>query len=247
MTPSLADGGFAFGVPVGAFDLPHPRIHPRIFLLVRRVLIEAFSLLRQREGSALAGYIEDEITRRLRDIIENDFRHRGVAVPGFDRENFECVARQSEVENYNCTKVQKKPDMVFRFREEQEPPRILSTHHALFVECKPVDATHPAGSDYCDEGLRRFVVGDYAWAMQDALMIGYVRAGRSIARHLVPALASRADLQTVRAPGLAWPDLAPAEPATEALHVTVHERGFSWCGGKGPACPVTIYHSWHQA
>ena len=65
----------------------------------------------------------------------------------------------------------KDPDLWFRLRSDEEPTTVLSTHDGLFVECKPVDNSHPVRSDYCDKGLLRFIVGDYAWAMQDALMV----------------------------------------------------------------------------
>ncbi|MBC7369894.1 MAG: hypothetical protein H7343_24275 [Undibacterium sp.] len=211
-------------------------------------MIEAFALLRQRvkasSGKTLADFKEDEVTLALLGIIENDFRQNG-RVAGFDRALFDEVTRQREVENYNFQKTQKKPDMLFKLRTDEEPPTVISTQHALFVECKPVDSGHPAGSDYCDCGLQRFIDGDYAWAMQDALMIGYVRDGRTIAGHLAPAMKFRSGLQTVSRPTRHPHPQTVANSETEALHFSVHQRLFPWPDGKGPACEITIYHSWH--
>ena len=86
--------------------------------------------------------------------------------------------------------------MLFRLRGDDDTARVISTQNGLFVECKPVDAAHPPGGDYCDAGLIRFVNGDYAWAMQESLMVGYVRDGRTIKSHLHPAIATRAMLCT---------------------------------------------------
>jgi hypothetical protein len=250
MTSFDQEGLFATGLEPGAYDLPHPRIAPRVILLVRRVLIAAFALLRKRchEGNeSLATLKENAITLRLRAIIENDFRMTGTSVPGFDRHTFDPVYRQTKVENYNFTAVQKEPDMLFRIRSDEEPLRVISSQHALFVECKPVDSGHPGGSSYCDDGLKRFVLGDYAWAMQDALMVAYVRDGRTIHAHLAPAMKERSALEVEQAVTPVFKTTAPADPETEQLHASVHRRSFSWCGGKGPACPITVYHSWHQA
>jgi len=241
------DSLFALGVPPDDYHLPHPRIALPVILIVRRALIEAFARLRQRcqmSGPALATCKEDDITRALLGILENDLRQRGT-VPGFDKILFEEVTRQREVENYNLTKTQKKPDMVFKLRADEETTPVISTQHALFVECKPVDAAHPAGSDYCDAGLQRFVDGDYAWAMQDALMIGYVRDARTIAQHLVSAMATRPALNVVAPSSPLGERAADADMATHALHCSSHDRQFPWPGGKGPACAITIYTSWH--
>ena len=40
---------------------------------------------------------------------------------------------------------------------------------------KPVDDDHATGTHYCDSGINRFVNGDYAWAMQEGMMVAYVR------------------------------------------------------------------------
>jgi hypothetical protein len=242
-----ADSLFALGLPPEDYDLPHPKIELPIILIVRRALVEAFARLRERcrlTGRDLAATKENDVTRALLGVLENDLRQKGT-VAGFNKTFFEEVTRQREVENYSFIKTEKKPDMVFKLRSDEEAAQVLSTQNALFVECKPVDSNHPAGGDYCDAGLRRFVEGDYAWAMQDALMIGYVRDGRIIAGHLVPALQQRPKLETLSLPKPVDASSAAADSATEALHTSSHRRPFPWPGGKGPACTITIYHSWH--
>src|ERR1035441_3170555 len=77
------------------------------------------------------------------------------------------------------------------------PPRAMNSQHGLFIECKPVDADHTVGAHYCDKGIIRFVRGDYAWAMQSAMMIGYARAGYTIIPKLSDALARPNKISTV--------------------------------------------------
>jgi hypothetical protein len=241
-------GFFTLGRSLEDYDLPHPRLGFPVILLIRRVLLRAFDVLRA-QGRNLAAATEDQITAALRSIIENDLRQTG-SVAGFDGRYYETVARQGQVANYDGTRHSKSPDLCFKLRNDDcEPRRVLSEFDALFVECKPVDAAHSAGGKYCDDGLVRFVCGDYAWAMQEAMMLAYVRDGRSIAGHLLPAMAESARkslLKTIQMPEASRSPFASATSAAEALHVSKHGRGFPWPDGKGGATEITVYHVWPQ-
>ncbi len=243
----MSDGLFTLGVPSEEYDLPHPRLGLAVILLVRRVLLRAFEMLFER-GLSLALMKEDEITTALRGIIENDLRQKG-GVSGFSRHTYDSVVRGGQVANYDFGSLTKAPDLCFRLRDDEEEPRpVLSEHDALFVECKPIDKVHAIGSRYCELGLRRFVDGDYAWAMEEGLMLGYTR-GRTIAVDLIPEMQkpSRLEqLKTAEPPrpiGLAG---AAAQVRAETLHVSRHRRGFPWVAGKGPATDILIYHTWHD-
>ncbi len=248
MNSNSPDGLFTLGVPPEEYHLPHPRLELPVILLIRRVVLRAFEMLCER-GYSLATKKEDDITAALRGIVENDLRQKG-AVKGFNCRTYEAVIRQGQTENYDFTKITKTPDLCFKLRNDTEEPRlVLSTHDALFVECKPVDRTHPPGSKYCDDGLSRFVDGDYAWAMEEGLMLGYARHGRTIAKHLIPAMqeSTRFDrLKTAELPNPVENPGALAQDNAEALYVSRHRRGFSWVGDKGSATDILIYHSWHN-
>lgn len=243
---SSPSGLLTQGVPASAYCLPHPPLDLPVILVVRQVLLRAFEMLMEC-GFDLAKEKEDRITTALRNVIENDLRQSG-AVSGFDRRRFDTVVRQTQTENFDSTKLAKAPDLWFKLRHDDEEPRaVLSTQDALFVECKPVDGDHSAGSAYCDDGLIRFICGDYAWAMPEAMMIGYSRAGRTIPGHLVPAMSAPNRLATLKTEALptAVAQTEPSERA-ETLYKSRHQRGFSWPDDKGPATEITIYHSWHR-
>lgn len=248
MSMGPAIGLFALGVQPADYDLPHPRLGPRVVLLVRRVLLRAFEQLRA-DGFSFATANEDEITAALRGLIENNFRQNRI-VPGFNRRTFESVVRQGQVANYDFTRLTKTPDLCFKLRHDEEVSRrVISEFDALFVECKPVDATHSAGGDYCDLGLQRFVEGSYAWAMEEGLMIGYARHGRTIAKNLLPVMQDSAQvesLQTTQLPQALSHSSAATVSGAEALHLSRHRRGFPWIAGKGAATEILIYHSWHD-
>lgn len=239
-------GFFTLGVPPDQYDLPHPRLGLPVILFLRRVLLRAFEKLRDR-GFPLATELEDSVTEQLFNVLENDLRQTG-EVDGFNLTFYERVVRHAPVTNYSRQKLGKAPDLSFKLRDagaERRP--VVSSHDALFVECKPVDKGHAAGSAYCDDGLIRFVNGDYAWAMQDAMMLAYVRNGRSIAQHLTPAMAKRkVSLGVVRPLEICQIRAAASCAEAEAVHITQHRRDFQWPDGKGLATDITVYHLWHQ-
>lgn len=245
MSDAPTAGFFTLGVPPERYHLPHPRLGLPVILLIRRVLTRALELLRQQQFR-LADATEDEVTAALRSIIENDLREAG-SVAGFNKRTYEPVVRQGQWANYNGAVLTKTPDMCFKLRHDESEPRlVIPEFDALFVECKPVDATHPAGSKYCDDGLIRFVRGDYAWAMQEGMMLAFARDGRTIAKHLIPAMSEKGriiSLHVLDLPKATAVSLAPE--AAEAVHVSQHRRPFSWIDRKGAATDITIYHLWH--
>lgn len=142
----------------------------------------------------------------------------------------------------------KAPDLFFKLRDDAIEPRpVLSEFEGLFIEAKPVDSKHPVGSKYCDDGLIRFVRGDYAWAMQEAMMLAYARDGRNIVGHLIPAMTETSrmsSLATIHLPHVSSATVACTE--AEAIHISQHRRAFFWPDGKGLATDITVYHLWHR-
>jgi hypothetical protein len=134
------------------------------------------------------------------------------------------------------------PDLVFHLQPERLDT--LSTHDAIFAECKPVHATRAAGAHYCDRGIVRFINGDYAWAMQDALMIAYVRDGRTIQRHLSSEALNEVRMRILRVRERPCPVQKRSPHANvEKLHWSRHGRNFPWPDGRG-ATEINLYHSW---
>jgi hypothetical protein len=246
MSTSETAGFFTLGVPAERYHLPHPHLSLPVLLLIRRMLLRAFELLRAQNFN-LADAKEDEVTAALRRTIENNLRQTG-EVPGFDKRKFETVIRQGQWANYDGKSLTKAPDLFFKLRDDESEPRlVLSEHDGLFIETKPVDATHTVGSKYCDDGLIRFVRGDYAWAMQEAMMLAYARSDRTIKRFLLPAMPEArrmSTLQTQQLPTRLTMEMAGSTPAAEAVYLSRHERTFQWPDSKGQATPIDIFHVW---
>lgn len=248
MSEQAATGLFTLGVAPDRFQLPHPPLGLPVILLVRRVVIFAFERLRE-ESFSFETAKEDQVTAALSSVIENDLRQKG-SVPGFNRQTYEKVVRSGQVANYDLSRLTKSPDLCFKLRnDEEEPNPVLSEHDALFVECKPVDRTHSAGGKYCDDGLCRFVDGDYAWAMGEALMLGYVRHGRSLEKNLIHDMREPTRFRALgilELPAVVLHPAASAVAHAETLYVSRHRRGFSWVADKGAATDILVYHSWHD-
>lgn len=248
MNAATSRGFFTLGVSSEDYQLPHPRLELPMILLIRRVLCRALELLRE-EKFRLAEAVEDQVTTALRAVIENKLRETG-SIPGFNKRTYDFVSRQGQFANYDGTRLGKSPDLCFRLRhDEAEPRMVVPEYDALFVECKPVDKKHFAGSDYCDDGLIRFVRGDYAWAMQEGMMLAYARDGRTIADDLIPAMDQpdrRTSLATVQLPQACHVSNATADAHAEPVHISKHRRDFRWRDEKGKATDITIYHLWHD-
>ena len=116
------------------------------------------------------------------------------------------------MENYNGEKISKKPDLVFHLQRENALRD--QRQDAIFAECKPVDRDHSLSANYCAVGtdrvgVERFIIGDYAWAMHEAMMIGYVRGAFRIHPDLATSLADSQRHELLGSPTIPVALLAP--------------------------------------
>ena len=233
-------GFFADGID---YQLPHPPIDDAVLLITHNAICRAFVLLRGSDFSLGTAH-EDDITRQLHLILENRLRQKG-EIPGFDERLFRKVWRAPEFTNFDGSHLAKKPDLVFELVRDET--LVLSTHDALFVECKLVGKSHPVTTAYCNEGVSRFIVGDYAWAMQEGMMLAYVRHGYTLLGNLRPTFLSDPYHERLGQPSpLEVVSGGNAHPLAEELQVTTHNRDFEWPHGKGHAQGIRIFHSWHE-
>jgi hypothetical protein len=163
-------------------------------------------------------------------------------VEGFDREIFASVHREPKVRNFNGDHLDKMPDLLVEFIDR--PAGAMNSQHGLFIECKPVDREHPAGSAYCDAGLIRFVRGDYAWAMQNAMMVGYAREGYSLNPKLSEALASSRKEPIPVSSGPTGCPRTKASAFAEQVAISKHQRTFNYVEINLPAGIIVIRHLW---
>lgn len=225
-----------------AIELPHFPISLSVFLVVENGICAAWELMRNnpRAGFNLLDATEDVVTHELYERLYDEVFHKGV-VEGFDRELLAAITRESKVRNYDKTKLDKMPDLLFRLVDR---PRVeYPSQDWLFIENKPVDSDHSVGAHYCDKGIARFVKGEYAWTMTNALMIGFSRSGYTILPKLTDALKA----QPKEIPTFDYPhpcSRSKAGLASEAVHISRHGRTFKYVETEQPAPPITIRHLW---
>jgi hypothetical protein len=228
----MAVGFFTHGIE---FTLPHPKIPQRTILLLCKIIKRAWQLLKEEPPSnfIIQSADEDTITQVLTEIIENHLRKNG-DVDGFDCALFGKVTREPKITNVDKKHPDKMPDIFFDLKRDQLP--VLSDQDGLFVECKPIDRKHPILSCYCQKGLVRFVNGDYAWAMQDALMVGYAKEPYSFKK-----LASTLEGDKKSA---AFGTTKHSVVDEHAIYRSNHKRGFEWPESRGLACEISVAHLW---
>lgn len=123
-------------------------------------------------GQDLSQSTENQITEKLEDQLERILNSGSNNV--FNRSKFQDVIRGGDFCNYNNKHIVKKPDLIIRPMDYT--PGIDNRYHGLFIECKILDKKDKSELKYIENGIKRFVDGEYAWAMTHAMMVAYVRA-----------------------------------------------------------------------
>jgi len=233
----MSIGLYALG-PVSFPHRPYPNSTLRV---VENALAEAWRIIRDHpeNGFDINSATEDRITLELRNCLLNNVLAGG-SVPGFTTELFD-VTREGKFESYDGKHLDKMPDLHIKIRREK-PVTILSAD-GLFVECKPIGVEHPAGGAYCDNGIIRFVNGDYAWAMPQGLMVGYAAAGYKMPEKLESALKTRRKALGVKGRIRALRG-CDAHGYSQKRFSTIHRRTFVYPSTGKKATEITLRHAW---
>ena len=216
------------------FRVPHPPVRLALFLTIEDAVAVAWHWLHAEpwEGSDVEKAGEVDYTAQLHVILQ-DHLLGSETVEGFTNDSFRGVERIESV-NYDGTKKSKRPDLVafLALRANTQP-----TQDGIFIECKPVDDEHSLLTDYCDAGIDRFIVGDYAWAMKEALMVGYNTIHTKPSLALVDPLKKRPDLLTI-----GTPRDCKSSPQQPPVCITRHRRNFLLRGTE--ASSISLRHLW---
>lgn len=225
------------------YRLPHPPLSLRTHLVVEKAIRAAWQMLlsRKRDGFNPQTASEDQITLQLHERLFDEVFDRNI-VDGFDRQIFGAIRREPKVRNFNGVHPDKMPDLLMDFVDR--PAGAMNSQHGLFIECKPVDRLHGVGPRYCDDGLIRFVRGDYGWAMQSAMMVGYARKDFPIFPRLSEAMKAKRK-EPIRVCGrLRKCPESSATAQAEQVAVSHHERVFSYTNSSDCPGQIMIRHLW---
>ena len=150
-------------------------IPPSVLTIVIRALHAAWAVICADPAEHLAPVTpgnpeEDRYTDALCEMLGYWLHAPENPVHGFTSEVFENVERGANLSNFDQSVINKQPDLVIRLANG--PLVDARRYVGIFVEAKIVSMKRGLRS-YTKDGVSRFVRGDYAWAMQDGLMIAY--------------------------------------------------------------------------
>ena len=202
-------------------------------LILAERLRKAFDDLCMRKPSRVRTGTEPEVTAlmqvRLNGMLNEDPLWQQLVV---------WVGRGPESVSFDGSHLEKRPDLsiVLSGAERRFP---------LIAEAKILDtAASKTARLYCENGIRRFVQGEYAWGNREAFMIGYVRDGTSIDPTLKDFLAKAAASDAERYSVEALP--VPVGSGASDLAYTRHGRRFVY-GNQIPPNrpgPIALWHLW---
>lgn len=148
-----------------------PDVTPSQRSVVQRALRWAWGEVCRTWPNVVRRGSEEDITEKVEQVLNEQDANNRRRAPGFGL--YDAVVRGGKVKAADGRN-QKAPDLVLR------PPRAKGvrnrSHWGIFVECKIVDGGKSYAS-YCENGLCRFVDGEYCARMRSGAMLAYVRDG----------------------------------------------------------------------
>ncbi len=223
-------------------ELPHPPIPLAISLIAEEAIAVAWQRLKKVGISKfdLNSAKEDEITHELYEILYDEIFCKGI-VDGFDEEHFSVVAREAKLRNFNGKKLDKMPDLLIGIAGREQIFR--RSQDWLYIECKPIDSNHSIGVHYGAKGISRFICGDYAWAIPNALMVGYASSGYNVDSKLTETLSRRKkEFGVITHPTIC--KYSSNTPLYYPVHYTRHCRTFTYVETGQKAPPIELRHLW---
>ena len=215
-------------------SLPLPPIHEEHLKIIGASLYRAWNeLMGERRGSLLSGdeaELNSLMESRLNSLFDTNELWQLVA---------RSVARGKETISFDGSHLEKRPDLSIYLTNG-------NPSFPLIVECKLIDVKGKKTVNlYCDDGLTRFVRGDYSWATREAFMLAYVRDESTIDAHLRPFLHSGLQNQPDRYLTATLPEPIPASDIPIAR--SFHHRGFEYLRVAQTPGIIGIWHLWVNA
>ena len=213
--------------------LPLPAIADVHIGILAEGLSAAYEDLCVRQPVRMASGDEPEVTTlmeaRLNSLIDGNVLWGQLVL---------CVARGKESISFDGSHLEMRPDLLIYLSDR-------TRRFPLVVEAKILDVDNgKTVASYCNNGVLRFVVGEYAWASREAFMLGYVRDGSSIDTKLKPHLARA---MASNPPGYLVKEI-PVHVGSGALDLayTRHGREFHYSSQASPNSPgpIAVWHLW---
>jgi hypothetical protein len=223
--------------------LPLPAIQPEhlsvvletLAAAVEEVAAEHDTLVRHGSEAEISALVEARLCAYLLEPDTGTAQDEP-ALLWMWRQLARAIARGKESVGHDGKRIELRPDLNI-FLTGQHPS------FPLIVECKIIDLRgEKTVRMYFDNGVSRFLDGDYGWAAQEGVMLAYVRDGSRLHAKLAPLMeedggSTYAVVQPLeRMPG------PPAELAR-----SIHARRFRYHGRTPPEDDpgsITLWHLW---
>lgn len=218
------------GLLTQGLDLPLPSVPVHVMQALAREFSASWDELGAC-ASAQRERAEGHVNAALKNVLNRRLRERRSLVPGVLLD----VALGEEGPSFDGAMTEGRPDLSLTLSE-----RPLK----LVAECKWIDPPQKTVRMYCEQGLARFVQGDYSWHQREAFMVAYVRDGSSVETCLLPhveAARSRPSdpYATTRLHSGPVPALGPVR--------STHARSFTYAhaesAGRAPG-DIEVWHLW---
>ena len=219
----------------------NPPFSDRLILAIENALRNVWGSLSAKPQFKLQLQRESEV--RITALLQKELdrlRRAGTAI-GYDTTTFESSPRGGEVFNYNRSKDSKRPDLTFKVCGTRSGVGD-AFEDAYYIECKIIARKgRPGTREYVQEGVKRFVVGDYAWAMPHAGMLAYHR-GKQILPDILDKYFSRSpNRKKYKLTGKIFRcALSTQKPS---VFISEHKREFK-VSNHGLPGPIKIRHMW---
>lgn len=224
--PSHAPRDYQIAELTHGIQLPLPSLQRRHIMVIAEFLASAWTGLLTTRKKVLLSEDEPEINALMEarlDIIRFERPEWSMLMAG--------VSRGKESVSFDGRSLEKRPDLSIHLTKR--PFRF-----PLVVECKLIDAGSRKGvAMYCDNGIARFLEGEYAWYAQEAFMLAYVRDGATIASCLTPHLEKNQE---------EVPDPYLTEQLPQAFTHVSQDLARSRHGRRFPTSPgsIEVWHLW---
>ncbi|HCF3841119.1 TPA: hypothetical protein NID17_005796 [Pseudomonas aeruginosa] len=218
------------------------RVSPNVLKVVIQALQKAWAEICADPEKHLAPVTpgnpeEDRYTDAICELLLCYLHDSSLPVSGFTSDVFEYVERGANLSNFNLSVINKQPDLVIRMANT--PLTNVRRYVGIFVEAKVVSKSK-ALSNYTRQGVSRFVRGDYAWAMQDGLMIAYRKQPPRQVSALDTSLKRDASLLTQQENSK---HIVQSGLPIPACGKSTHDRQWTYQAGGAPG-EIRLWHLW---
>ncbi|WP_198645416.1 hypothetical protein [Thalassobius sp. I31.1] len=214
--------------------LPLPPIDNTLLEIIVETFLRAFEDVCATSSQTAQSGTEAEVTAliqaRLNEIADHD---------PFWGQLVSCIVRGAESLSFDGSHLEKRPDLSIYLTER-------SRNFPLVAEAKILDSSKGKTEKlYCENGIHRFLNGEYAWGTREALMVAYVRDGSSINSKLTHYLSSGTPRNSVKYAVETMPE--QTSNTSEDIAISTHNRSFSYLAPNTPKSlpgPITLWHLW---